>query len=232
MFEAIYGESPYKSPTDMGVNMAGFAISNKDITDKASKDEIIRRYLNAKVDLRNGKVGEEVVDKIALLMSRLGISIADRKCVQAALNKSEKTGTSSMAIEFEDGTVLDSKTSDLLTAPAALILNSLKHLAGIRDSITILPRAIIEPITEMKISSLHNKNPRLHADEILVALSISARSNPLADMALKCIPQLEHAQVHSTVILPEVDMSVFKKLKIDVTTEAEFKAHKLYTKAD
>ena len=230
MFEAIYGESPYKSPTDMGVNMAGFAISDDAECCKASKDEIIRRYLQAKVDFRNGKVSEDVVDKIAILMSKLGISIADRKCVQAALDKANKTDTSSMGIELPDGSIIDAKTSDLLTAPAALILNSLKHLAGIKDTMTLLPRAIIEPITQMKISNLHNKNPRLHADEILVALSISARTNPLAEMAMTYLPMLEHSQAHSTVILPEVDSGVFKKLKIDVTTEPEFKAHKLYNK--
>ena len=228
MFEAIYGSSPYKSPTDMGVNMAGFAICNDEAAIQASKNEIIRRYLTSLVDLRNGKIKQDAVDKIGLLMNQLGISVDDRPCVKAALAKRDKTNTVSMAMELPDGTIVDAKTSALLSAPAALILNALKALAGIKDSMMLISKSIIEPISEMKIKNLGNKNPRLHADEILVVLAISAQTNPLAEMAMKELPNLASCQAHATVILPEVDLGVFKKLKIDVTTEAEFYAKKLY----
>ncbi len=228
MFEAIYGSSPYKSPTDMGVNMAGFAICDDEAAKEASKNEIIRRYLNSLVDLRNGKIKQDAVDKIALLMRQLEVSVADRKCVQKALDKRDLTNTVSMAMELPDGTLVDAKTSALLSAPAALLLNALKVLAGIKDSMMLISKSIIEPISEMKIKNLGNKNPRLHADEILIALAISAQTNPLAEMAVEELPNLAFCQAHATVILPEVDMGVFKKLKIDVTTEAEFYAKKLY----
>lgn len=230
MFEAIYGECPYKSPTDMGVNMAGFAISDEEQAHKASKDEILRRYLNSAIELRNGRITQESNDKIALLMRQLNISIKDRKCVQAALDKKELTNTVSMAMELNDGSIVTSKTSDLLSAPAALLLNALKHLAGINDDIILIPPSIIEPIAKLKINNLGNRNPRLHADEVLIALAISATNNPLADMAIKQLENLEHCQAHATVILPQIDSSIFKKLKIDLTTEAEFYAKKLYIK--
>ena len=230
MFEAIYGESPYKSPTDMGVNMAGFAICNEKAADEASKDEIIRRYLNTIVDLRNGKATQESVDKIALLMRQLNISVDDRKCVKAALNKRDESNTVSMALELADGFIVDAKTSALLTAPAALILNALKHLAGIKDDLPLLSLAIIEPISKMKTGNLGNHNPRLHADEVLVALAISAQTNPLAEIAMKKLDELKYTQAHSTVILPQIDAQVLKKLKIEVTCEPEFYAHRLYIK--
>lgn len=230
MFEAIYGTSPYKSPTDMGVNMAGCAICDEELAQKASKDEIIRRYLNALVDLRKGMAKQEAVDKIALLMRGLGISVDDRKCVKAALYKKEISNTVSMAMELEDGTIVDSKTSALLSAPAALLLNALKHLAGISDDLVLISPSIIEPISKMKINNLGNHNPRLHADEILIALAISAQTNPLASLAMKQLSNLANAQAHATVVLPQVDEGVFKKLKIQLTTEAEIYAKKLYVK--
>ena len=230
MLDAIYGESPYKSPTDMGVNMAGFAISNNDAAIKASKDEIIRRYYNSLVDLRNGKITEDACDKIAVLMRQLNISIDDRKCVKAAKDKAALSNTPSMAMELSDGFIVDAKTSDLLSAPAALILNALKHLAKLPDDILLLSPTIIEPISKMKIKNLGNHNPRLHADEVLIALTISATTNPVAEKAIKKLGDLKSSQAHSTVILPQVDAQIFKKLKIDLTTEPEMYAHKLYTK--
>lgn len=230
MFEAIYGESPYKSPTDMGVNMAGFAISSDEDAIKASKNEIVRRYLDSLVDLRNGKIKKESSDKIALLMRQLNISVDDRACVKAALQKRDETETVSMALELNDGAIVTAKTSDLLSAPAALLLNALKYLAGIHDDLLLISPSIIEPISKMKINDLGNHNPRLHSDEILIALAISAQTNPLAEMAIKKLGKLKHCQAHSTVILAQVDSGVFKKLKIDLTTEAEIYAKKLYTK--
>lgn len=230
MFEAIYGSSPYKSPTDMGVNMAGFAICDEEVACKASKDEIIRRYLNTLVDLRNGLVSRDAADKIALLMKQLEISVEDRKCVKAALDKMDHSGTVSMAIELEDGHIVDAKTSNLLSAPAALLLNALKYLAGIKDKMYLLSPSIVEPISKMIRVNFNEKNPRLHADEILIALAISAQTNPLAELAMNQLPNLSHCQAHSTVILPQADDQVFKKLKIELTTEPEFFANKLYTK--
>lgn len=230
MFEAIYGVSPYKSPTDMGVNMAGFAICDETAAYKASKDEIIRRYLNTLVDLRNGLVNKDTADKIALLMKQLEISVDDRKCVRAALDKREQSKTMSMAIELEDGHIVNAKTSNLLSAPAALLLNTLKYLAGIKDKMYLLSPAIVEPISKMIRVNFNEKNPRLHADEILIALAISAQTNPLAELAMNQLPNLAHCQAHSTVILSQADDQVFKKLKIELTTEPEILANKLYTK--
>ncbi len=230
MLEAIYGNSPYKSPTDMGVNMAGFAISNDEIACKASKDEIIRRYLNSLCDLRNGKIKNDTCDKIALLMRQVNISVADRKCVQVALDKQEKTHTMSMALELHDGHIVDAKTSNLLTAPASLLLNALKYLSNINDDLILISPSIIQPISKMKINNLGNHNPRLHADEVLIALAISARTNPLAELAIKNLHYLESTQAHSTAILSQVDEDIFKKLKINLTTEPEVYAKKLYRK--
>lgn len=230
MFQAIYGDSPYKSPTDMGVNMAGFAICDEDEALTASKNEIIRRYLNTLVELRNGKVSTDARDKIALIMRQLNISVDNRLCVAKAIEKRDKTNTVSMALELGDGRIVDAKTSDLLSAPAALLLNALKALAGIKDNMILISPSIIEPISKMKINNLGNHNPRLHADEVLIALAISAQTNPLADLAMKQLPNLAYTQAHATVIMPQVDAQVFKKLKIDLTTESEFYAKKLYVK--
>ena len=230
IFEAIYGTSPYKSPTEMGVNQAGFAISNEEVAIQASKNEIIRRYLNSLVDLRNGKVSQDAVDRIALIMRQLEIGVEDRKCVKAALAKSESTGTISMALELEDGHIVDAKTSDLLSAPSALLLNALKYLANINDEMLLISPSIIEPISKMKVNNLGNHNPRIHVDEILIALAISARTNPLAELAMKKLDKLAHCQAHCTAIIHRTDDAIFKKLKIDLTTEPIAFAKKLYVK--
>lgn len=230
MFEKIFGYSIYNSPTDMGVNMAGFAIVDDEGAKQASCQEIIRRYYNALIDLRNGKISQEAVDKISIIMHKLSITKDDRKVVTYARDKAKKTGTISMALEFNDHSYVDSKTSDLLTASAALILNSLKHLANIDDKLPLISPSIIEPISRMKIDDLGNKNPRLHADEVLIALSISAVTNPLANMAISKLKDLKGCEAHSTAILPEVDSGVFKKLGINVTVDPYVHAHKLYVK--
>ena len=234
MFEAIYGKGkcPYKSPTDMGVNMAGFAICDHKVSDQASKDEIIRRYLNTLVLLRNGRATQEAVDKIALLMQALNITVQDRVCVNEALLKAKKTGTPSMALTLDNGKTITSKTSPLLSAPAALILNALKELAGIDDDVLLISPEVIEPISKLKIQDLGNTNPRLHLEEALIALSICAKDDELAKKALDKLSELKHTQAHSTVILSETDENTFKKLGIDLTCEPEFKAHKLYRKND
>ena len=163
-------------------------------------------------------------------MRQLGISVDDRKCVKAALEKAELTGTPSMALEFPDGTIITSKTSDLLGASAALLLNALKHLAGIRDKMLLLSKNIIKPIQDLKIKQLGNHNPRLHSDEVLIALAICATTNTTAELALSQLDKLRGCQVHSTVMLPSVDVNVFKKLGINLTCEPNFYAKKLYRK--
>ena len=230
MFTAIYGRCPYQSPTDMGVNMAGFAICDKEASSLASKNEIIRRYFQAKVDLRNGKVNETTVEKIKCLMQELNITPLDRLCVKEALKKKESSQTEAMAMELNDGSIISAKTSSLLLAPAALILNALKHLAGIPDELTLIAPSIIEPISTMKTKILGNRNPRLHANEVLNALAISATTNPLADLAIKQLSSLQGSQAHSSVILSELDSNIFKKLKVDVTTEDRAYAHRLFVK--
>ena len=230
MFQAIYGNCPYKSPTDMGVNMAGFAIIDNDVVEKSSKDEIIRRYLNARVDYKNAKISHETLEKAHGLLQKVGIDVTDRKCVVAALKKHEETNQDTMALELEDGTMITAKTSSLLLAPSALILNALKYYANIADNLPLLPRMIIEPISKLKTEILGNHNPKLHVNEVLNALAISAQTNPLAELAIQELPKLKNAQAHSTIILSEVDMNVLKKLKIDVTCEPEHYAHRLYNK--
>ena len=230
MFQAIYGNCPYKSPTDMGVNMAGFAIVDNDVVERASKDEIIRRYLNARVDYKNGKINLETLEKASGLLQKVGVSVSDRKCVAMALEKKEKTNADAMAMELEDGTIITAETSSLLLAPSALILNALKHYAHISDELPLLPRMIIEPITKLKTEILGNHNPKLHVNEVLNALAISAQTNPLAELVIKELPKLKNAQAHSTIILSEVDMNALKKLKIDVTCEPEHYAHRFYSK--
>ena len=230
MFESIYGESPYKSPTDMGVNMIGYTISNEEVAIKASKDEIIRRYFSALIEKRNGKYTQANVDKIALTMRQLNIGIEDRRCVAAALEREKESNTISMALELEDGTIVTSKTSSLLTAPAALILNALKHLGNINREMNLLSPSLIEPIAKLKLNNFGNNNPRLHVSEILLALSISATTNPLAEIAMKNLGKLAHCQAHSSAILHQEDEKAFKKLKINLTTEPIAYAQKLYTK--
>lgn len=230
MFTAIYGKCPYESPTDMGVNMAGFAIVDHELASRASKDEIIRRYYQTKVDLRNGKVSESALEKIKLLMQSLNINENERKCVLYAHKKKEESQTESMALEMPDGTIISAKTSNLLLAPSALILNALKYLAKIPDDIPLLSYQIIEPICNLKVNDLGNHNPRLHVNEVLNALAISASTNPLASLAMSKLSMLKGAQAHSTVILSEVDSNLLKKLKIDLTTDDEAYAHKLYVR--
>ncbi len=230
IFDSIYGESPYKSPTDMGVNMAGFAIANDEAACDAAKREIVRRYFNTICDVKYGKVSSEASDKIAVLMRQLNISVENRKCVKAALEKAELTNTPSMAIELNNGKIITAKTTTLLGAPAALIINAIKYLAKIDDCLMLISPNVIEPIQRLKIDKLGNHNPRLHADEVLVALAISAQTNPIAEMAFEKLGSLKGCEAHSTVILPNIDENIFKKLGVNLTTEPQFYAKKLYRK--
>ncbi len=219
IFEGIYGENPYKSPTDMGVNMVGYCISDDEVCCEASKDEIIRRYFTALCNVVDGKSTEQEVNKISLLIKRAQITVADRKSVIAARKRKEETGVASSAIELADGTIITAKTSTLLGPSAALILNAIKYLAGIDNEVNLIPQAMIEPIQTTKVNLLHGHNPRLHTDEVLVALSMLSLNDENCRKALACLPQLNGCQVHTTVMLSEVDHKIFKKLGIGLTCE-------------
>ncbi len=228
MFERILGESPYRSPTDMGVNMAGNCIIDDDVVREASNQEIIRRYYSALCAERQGRGTKEEIYKIELLMNQAGVTTGDRKAVNAALEKAEKTGDTAAAMELTDGRIVTGKTSELLGAASSMLLNALKTLAGIDDAVLLISPNVIEPIQKLKTKHLGNSNPRLHTDEVLLALSICAVTNPTAELALEQLSKLKGAQVHSTVILSNVDEKVFKRLGADLTCEAKFQENKYY----
>ncbi len=219
LFEGIYGENPYKSPTDMGVNMLGFCISDEEACCKAACDEIIRRYYDALGKLAEGNVSDSEVNKISLLMKQAKLTTDDRRCTIAAKERKEKSGVPSAAIEMPDGTILTAETSSLLGPSAALILNATKYLAGIDHKVKLIPQTMIQPIQKTKVSFLHGKNPRLHTDEVLVALSMLSTTDENCRKALACLPQLNGCQVHSTVLLSEVDRKIFKKLGVGLTCD-------------
>ncbi|MDE5568597.1 MAG: DUF1846 domain-containing protein [Muribaculaceae bacterium] len=223
LFEGIYGENPYKSPTDMGVNMVGFCINDDEVCCEASKDEIIRRYYTALNELAIGKGNESEVNKIALLFKQAKIDTSYRKTTVAAKERAEKSGRPSSAIELADGTIITAESGELLGPSAALLLNALKHLAGIDHSIKLIPQAMIEPIQHTKTSYLRSHNPRLHTDEVLVALSVLSTRDENCRRALEMLPQLEGCQVHSTVMLGEVDRKIFKKLGVGLTCDPKRK---------
>ncbi|MBQ3976934.1 MAG: DUF1846 domain-containing protein [Bacteroidales bacterium] len=219
LFEGIYGESPYKSPTDMGVNMIGYCIKDDALCCEASKNEVIRRYYEALGRLADGQRNDNEVNKIRLLMKQLGITTDYRRATVAARERKEKSGVPSAAIELQDGTLISAETSPLLGPSAALILNAIKHLAGIDHQIKLIPEYMIEPIQKTKVSFLHGKNPRLHTDEVLVALSVLSINDDNCRKALACLPLLNGCQVHSTVLLSEVDRKIFKKLGVGLTCD-------------
>lgn len=219
IFEEIMGECPYKSPTDMGVNMAGNCIIDDEACKEASRQEIIRRYYNCLCDLKRGNSTPAVLYKLELLMKQAGITVADRKVIAAAMNREEATNAPAAAIELPDGTLVTGKTSDLLGASAACLLNALKILAGIDHEIHLVSPDAIHPIQTLKINYLGSQNPRLHTDEILIALSISAATSPDAARALNAVPLLKGCEVHSSVLLSSVDEGIFKKLGMHLTCE-------------
>ncbi|MBQ0109347.1 MAG: DUF1846 domain-containing protein, partial [Clostridiales bacterium] len=228
MFERIYGESPYKSPTDMGVNMITSAIIDDDACREAAKQEIIRRYYEALCQQRKGMWNEAAVNKIEILMNQLGISVDDRKVVTAAMKKAEDTAAPACAIELRDGRVLTGKTSSLLGATSAMLLNALKTLAGIPDEICLISPEIIEPIQKLKIEHLRNHNPRLHSDEILIALSVCAVTDENARKALDKLKELDGCEVHSSVLLSQVDEKLLRKLGVNLTCEPVYQTKKLF----
>ena len=231
IFERLTGgQCPYKSPTDMGVNMAGFCIVDDDACQEASRREIVRRYLAAMCARTKGQnVGGEA-DKLKILMKTAGTGVEDRPGRAEALMKAEATGEPAASIELPDGRVVTGKTSKLLGATSAMLLDALKALGGIDDSIRLLSPSILEPVQDLKVNHLGNVNPRLHTDEVLLALSICAVTNPLAEIAMQQLERLAGAEVHSTVILSQVDEGLLKKLGVNVTCEPVYETNKLYHK--
>ncbi len=219
LFEGIYGENPYKSPTDMGVNMVGFCINDDEVCCEASKNEIIRRYYTALNRFAQGDGNESEVSKIALLFKQAKIDTSYRRPIRAAKERAERSGVPCSAIELADGTIITAETSGLLGPSAALILNAVKHLAGIDHSVKLIPQDMIEPIQYTKINYLRSLNPRLHTDEVLVALSVLSTHDDNCRRALEKLPELYGCQVHSTVMLGEVDHKIFKKLGVGLTCD-------------
>ena len=219
LFEGIYGENPYKSPTDMGVNMVGFCISDDEVCCNASKDEIIRRYYTAMNKLADGACNDSEVNKIKLLFNQAKITTATRRTTVAANDFKRECGHTASAIELEDGTIITAKSSPLLGCSAALILNVTKHLAGIDHDVKLIPQSMIEPIQKTKIDYLGARNPRLHTDEVLVAISVLSQHDENCRLALAQLPKLRGCQVHSTVMLGEVDRKIFQKLGCGLTCD-------------
>ncbi len=230
IFERIQGKSPYQSPTDMGVNMAGYCIQDDEAACMASKNEILRRYYEALCSQRiEGKNSDEV-NKIEMIMNQAGITIKDRPCVQAACDKAVQSGAPAACIELNDGTLVTGKTTPLLGACSAALINALKVLGKISDDLPLISPSVIEPICSLKIDKLGNHNPRLHMDETLIALAISAQNNPLANHAIKQIEKLRGCEVHSSVILNMEDKNIFKKLKMNLTCEPTYQTKKYFHK--
>jgi len=222
MFEKILGECPYKSPTDMGVNMVGNCIIDDEAVRHASRQEILRRYYTALCDHKQGKLGDEVVMKLELLMRKAGVDVSQRKAAQAAMARDAETGMPAAAIELPDGRIVTGKTSNLLGAASAVLMNALKALGGIRDELHLISPVAIDPIQHLKVDHLGNRNPRLHTDEVLIALSISAATNPLAELAMEQLSKLRGCEVHSSVILSPVDEKTFKRLGMNLTCEPRY----------
>ena len=229
LFQKIWGKSPYKSPTDMGVNMIGFCITDKDAAIKAAEQEIIRRYFSAKCKFaKNGEVNFNEIYKIELLLKQANVTMEKRPVIAAALQKAEQTGAPATAIELADGRIVTGKTSSLLGASAAMLLNALKMLAGIPDNQALISPTIIEPLQNLKINHLGNSNPRLHTDEVLVALAICAVTSPTAQLAMEQLEKLKDCEMHSSVLLANVDYTILKRLGIRLSSEPKYFTKKLY----
>ena len=228
IFEGIYGECPYKSPTDMGVNMAGFCVVDDEACREASMQEIIRRYYQALSRLARDMGSKEEVYKIELLMKQAKITTEMRKVVNAASQLAEEKGSPAAALELDDGTIVTGKTTNLLGASAALLLNAVKVLGNIPHDIHLISPSAIEPIQKLKINYLGSKNPRLHTDEVLIALSACAAADPNAQVALEQLPKLKGREAHTSVLLSDVDVKVFKKLGVNLTCEPIYEEKKIY----
>ena len=222
MFETILGQCPYKSPTDMGVNMVGNCIVDNEAAVEASCQEIVRRYYAALCENKQGKGSDATVRKLELLMRKVGVEPGIRKVVQAALERQGNTGLPAAAMELPDGTIVTGRTSDMLGAVSALLINALKKMAGMPDELHLISPVVLDPIQHLKTDHLGNRNPRLHSDETLIALSICAATNPMAEMAMQQLSKLRGCDVHSTVMLSSVDVNTFKRLGVNLTCEPKF----------
>ena len=231
IFDEIYGMSPYKSPTDMGVNMVGNCICNDEVCQKAARQEIIRRYYAALCERRKGNAGDDPVYKIELLMKKSRIPLTERPVIAAALENAEKTGAPAAAMQMEDGRILTGRTSALLGASSALLLNALKYLAGIADDVKLISPKIIAPIMDLKIDHLGSDNTSLlHLNELLIALAIAGVTDDKAKAAIDQLENLRGLEVHSSVILSQIDEGVFKTLGCNLTCEPTYESNKLYHK--
>ena len=230
MFQRIQGASPYKSPTDMGVNMAGFAIVDDQVCQEASRMEILRRYYAGMADRTRGRCDDEVVRKLDIVMQQAGVTPEICPAVAACLQKAEETGAPAGAMVLPDGSVVTGKTSSLLGASAALLLNALKAMAGIDHKLKLIPASVIEPISRLKTGNLGHRNPRLHSDEVLIALAISGLTNPLAAMVQEKLSSLRGCDAHFSVIISEEDEKLYKRLGINVTCQPRYEVKKLYHK--
>ena len=228
MLTRILGESPYKSPTDMGVNMAGYCITDDEACREAAKQEVLRRYFDTACAIRQGMSEPSELHKQEMLMNQLNIVPGDRAAVTPALEKAKETGDPAVAISLPNGTIVTGKTGGLLGASSACLLNALKALADIDDSVDLISPQVIEPIQHLKVAHMGNRNPRLHTDEVLIALSICAVNDPIAHRAMDQLSRLAGCDVHATVILSRVDESLFKKLGMNVTCEPQYETSKLY----
>lgn len=228
MFERIMGTSPYKSPTDMGVNMVGNCIIDDEVVRKAAKDEIVRRYYQTKCLVRKGQAHEDEVYQLQLLMEQAKVDASSRKVAAAAVQRAAETGGPAAAIELPDGSIVTGKTSKLLGASAAMLLNALKKLAGIEKEVDLISSHVIEPIRHLKVEHLGNTNPRLHTDEVLIALSICALSDENAEKAMEQLCNLRGCEVHTSVILSQTDTNVFRKIGVNLTSEPVYQTKKLY----
>ena len=222
IFEKILGECPYKSPTDMGVNMVGNCIVDDEAARYASRQEIIRRYYEALCDQKKGKNVDNAIRKLELLMKKANVTASERKVVAPALARAEETQDAATAMELPDGTIVTGRTTDLLGASSALLLNALKKLAGMPDELHLISPVVLDPIQHLKVDHLGNRNPRLHTDETLIALSICAATNPMAEMAMQQLSKLRGCDVHSSVILSQVDERTFKRLGCNLTCEPRY----------
>ena len=222
MFERILGTCPYKSPTDMGVNMVGNCIVDDEAAREASRQEILRRYYATLCDVKQGKAQESQVMKMELLMKKAGVNLEERRVVAPALEKAENTGRPAAAMELPDGRIVTGKTSDLLGASAALLLNALKALGGMDDELHLISPTIIDPIQHLKVDHFGNRNPRLHTDEVLIALSICAATDPAAEHAMEQLSKLRGCDAHSSVILSAVDEKTFKRLGVNLTCQPQY----------
>ena len=230
MFQRIQGASPYKSPTDMGVNMAGFAIVDDQVCQAASRMEILRRYYAGMADRTRGRCDDEVVRKLEIVMQQAGVTPEICPAVAACLQKAEETGAPAGAMVLPDGSVVTGKTSSLLGASAALLLNALKAMAGIDHKLKLIPASVIEPISRLKTGNLGHRNPRLHSDEVLIALAISGLTNPLAAMVQEQLSSLRGCDAYFSVIISEEDRNLYKRLGIHVSCEPKYESKQLYHK--